>query len=180
MDETICWSAAQGGHLEVFIWLKEIGCPVSEQCFQLAAENGDLKMMKWMWKNECPLGKKEINASKAHHLHVIKWLRKKGYSWGPGAYDLPAIHGDVEALKYLKENGCPWGEWVTETAAFYGNVEFLKWAVENGCPYNAYRALLNAPHHVVVWARENGMTSAWTSLCIRFLKFTGLDLCSIQ
>jgi len=90
------------------------------------------------------------------------------------------MKGNVEMLKWMKENGCPWDEEVTATAAVNGNVEFLKWAVENGCPYNEYRALWDAPEHVVVWARENGLTS-WITFCIRFLKFTGLkERCLVQ
>jgi len=43
-------------------------------------------------------------------LPVIKWLRKKGYSWGNYVYAVSAIPAGNEIVQYMKENGCPWNE----------------------------------------------------------------------
>ena len=53
-DEDICWSAAQGGHLDVLNWAREHGCPWGMDLCAEAADHGHFHVLKWAREMGCP------------------------------------------------------------------------------------------------------------------------------
>jgi hypothetical protein len=53
MSSWATFKAAQSGHLEVLIYLKENGCSVHHLCIHRAVLNGHLEVFKWLYKNYC-------------------------------------------------------------------------------------------------------------------------------
>lgn len=47
------------------------------------------------------------NAARGGHLHILKWLRQKGYSWDASTCLHAAVSGYIEILKWAIENECP-------------------------------------------------------------------------
>jgi hypothetical protein len=54
LDPDICWSAAQGGHLDVIQWARENDCPWDANLCAEAAEHGHLHVLKGARKMGCP------------------------------------------------------------------------------------------------------------------------------
>jgi len=49
-----CSSAAEGGHLAVLRWLREIGCPWDAHTCARAAQGGHLEVLKWARRHDAP------------------------------------------------------------------------------------------------------------------------------
>jgi len=100
--DSLCYEAAEKGHLEMLKWARENGCPWDECTCSGAAGNG--------------------------HLEVLKWARENGCPWDVLTWIYAASRGHLEVLKWARENGCPRDEFTCYHAAFHGHLEVLKWA----------------------------------------------------
>ena len=158
----IMYRAAEGGHLEIIRWLRDIGCPWDDwvctaatqnghfdvlKCLRAygcswdfwtcaaAAEIGRLDILEWLYYNGCPLDECVFNsATEAGYFDIITWLREKRCPWDEYTCASAADKGHLEILKWLHENGCPWNEVACEYAADSGHLEILQYLHDNDCP----------------------------------------------
>ncbi len=104
----LCTYAAKYGYLDILKWLRENGCPWSEDTCVAAASMG--------------------------HLHILQWARENGCPWDEETCSSAAEYGHLDILQWARRNGCPWDEETCSSAADYGHLDILQWAIENGCP----------------------------------------------
>ena len=79
-EETISHFAAEGGNLEVLVWLKEQGLPITEGATETAAREGHLKELMWLRRQDPPVPWSEWacrGAAAGGHLGVLRWLRSQ-------------------------------------------------------------------------------------------------------
>jgi hypothetical protein len=106
-----CAFAAEGGHFDCLIYLREHGFSWNEQACEGAVKNG--------------------------HLDCLIYLRENGCPWDKWTCEGAAKYGHLHCLIYAREHGCPWDELTCESAAKYGHLDCLVYAKENGCPFNS-------------------------------------------
>jgi len=137
---TVCAAAAEGGHLEVLVWLRENGCPWCE----------DLEQLPRIW----PV---------SSYSALDFWLHVDCCA-------LAAKGGYLDVLKFLKEQDCPWDAWTLAGAAEAGHLDVLVWAREHGCPWDeeledwdkdCCALAFDGGHlEMLQWAREHHTTTA--------------------
>ena len=111
-DQQILYSAAEGGHKDIVIYLiEECSFKLDETTFSSAAISGNMELLKWLYENKCP--------------------------WNEDACSSAAIQKDLEILKFLREKGCPWDRYTTGNALMNGNPIIAKWAKDNGCKFDS-------------------------------------------
>lgn len=69
-------TAAYYGHLDIMIWLRDIGVLVTDNAFSCAAIKGYLYIMKWLYNNykHSYCSSAIEYAAKFNHFDVVKWL----------------------------------------------------------------------------------------------------------
>lgn len=74
----MCWKAASGGHLHVLKWLRSpaISCPWDERTPFHAAWHGHLELFVWALENGCPWNARECLAiaKQNHQQHILEWI----------------------------------------------------------------------------------------------------------
>ena len=155
--------AAVGGHLACLKFAFDSSCTESRKKLRkskihLNSESIDASQHAGAWSIIC------ANAAAYHgHLHILKYLRKRGCKWNTITTKQAARGGSIECLKYLLQHGCPcdaracsaaaregrlaclqflhknnipWDEKAYAAAALEGKIMCLKYLHENGCPWD--------------------------------------------
>jgi hypothetical protein len=96
-------------------------------------------------------------AACAGNLEIMKWCRKRGYSWDFWSCVYAARGGHLTLLQWCRRKGCPWNEVVCQCTASRGQLAALQWCVDNGAPWSRSLcerlARLNGHSAVVDWIR---------------------------
>ena len=110
LQNDICCDAAEGGSLELVIWLKGMGYDVAtDAAMKAAASAGQLKMV----------------------LH----LRSEGVSFGAHLLEPAAEGGALDMVQYLVlDASLPLNSSVIEAAAKGGQLHVVRWLRANDCP----------------------------------------------
>ncbi|CAB9519659.1 expressed unknown protein [Seminavis robusta] len=157
-------NAAEGGHLDILMWLRESEreCAWGNTCAK-AAQAGHAEVLKWARENGCPWDEEICwcAAIREGHLNVLKWARENGYQWNEDTCSLAAEYGRLEVLKWARANDCPWNAETCSSAAWapVGHLDVLKWAHQNGCPWDEHTCSCSLAHenwHILRWALAHG------------------------
>ena len=70
------------------------------------------------------------------HVHVLEWLRDKGFLWDASVCAAAAHAGDLPTLKWLLRRGCPWDKATTCRAAVEGHTAIVAFCRQHGCEYS--------------------------------------------
>ena len=99
-----CTYCAEGGHLDVLMWLKEYNFPWSIDTVYVAAKYGHLDVLKWAINNGCPNDHKTFEyAAKCGRLNILKWADENGYIFSRYTYVNLAKGGHLDALIWFKD-----------------------------------------------------------------------------
>ena len=110
IDERACAWAADGGHLEILKYLREV-----------AKAPWDWRIAAWAAKNG--------------HLHILEYLADRKFAFNTTACIAAAMHGHLDCLKYLRETAkAPWDSWAVRDAHYYKQPECLQYLLDNNCP----------------------------------------------
>ena len=137
-----CLKAAGDGHLELLEYFHdEMRISMNEYICQEAAEGGQLDVLIFIrncqWCNCCTWDADTVADVALHcaHMDILKWLNdSEEYEWGVLACSSAAGAGHLEVLQWLRERGCPWDGRTLSEATQNGHIELLEWARKNGCP----------------------------------------------
>jgi hypothetical protein len=167
--ESLCASAARGGHLEALQWLRDRGCQWdSWTCAAEAARGGHLAVLQWARASGCAWDARACEAAaRSGHLAVLQWLRANGCDWDASTCSVAARGGHLAVLQWARANGCDWDASTCSVAARGGHLAVLQWARANGCDWNAftYRMVQASGNAAMLeWARANGCPETWVMM----------------
>lgn len=49
-----------------------------------------------------------LSAVRGNHLHILRWLREQGCTFGAHTFVYAAFSGNLKILEWLRDEGCPW------------------------------------------------------------------------
>jgi hypothetical protein len=170
--------------------MRALGMPWDLVALSAAARHGHLEMFQWLHENGCPRHNSlmSLDVSQCEHLNILKYAFAHGYTLNDRVHKHAAGRGDLEmlgwahenipnnqsntficfcaaqngqfeTLKWLRERGYKWDERVCSGAADAGHLEMLQWARAAGCPWDektCESALYNGHFDVLKWAYEAG------------------------
>ena len=173
--------AAEGGQLDVVVWLKSEGCAWDNKMCVVAAQEGHLDLLKYARAHGCPCDEWICaSAAKGGQLHddcqwptpgqllslvaagegqfkVLKWLTEERLCiLEEQTFAYAASAGSMEMLRWLKDQECPWDSLACNGAA---SLEVLQWLRSNGCPWDGYTIEFSAARgqlEQLKWAHEQG------------------------
>lgn len=154
--------AAEGGHMDLLLWLKAQGCPLSVRVCELASKSNQLHILEWATSLDPPVPFSEKCCSWSAfwgHLRVLQWLREHGCPWDSDTCAWAAKGNQFEVLRWAHENGAEMGAATCAYSAELGNLEILKYARANGAPWDKRtRMWANRAGHseIVSYAIANG------------------------
>lgn len=169
-------AAAELGHIDYLVMLREHGHRWNETVSAAAARTGQLHCLKYLISNGCPSNDKVLIAAlQSGHHDCIKYALSMGTLW-PGniATDL-ARQGNLELLQCVINHNCTLSADATTVAAEQGNLVCLRYLLENGCPTDS-RACIEACRNSqlnclqVLHTFNASWSKACTSLAARFGK----------
>lgn len=164
-NKHLCDKAAEGGHLSILMWLREMGCPWSKSTCAMAAAGGHLVTLQWLRTNGCPWDRLVCtNAASGGHLAVLQWARANGCSWNAeGCLSSAAKHGHLHIIRWMHTTGHSWTQRKEETSLpsevsgdgeskpTWPSVIPDRWGME------AMEQAARGGHlHVMQWMRANG------------------------
>jgi hypothetical protein len=124
MDEVIVTAAAEGGSINMVLWLSERGL----------IDWDDTEFLQTML----------FQAGTTTQLELAKWLRERGAPWPDNFFDPEesdawycSTKEQFEFLKWAITSGCPWGDCFS--SEYCHDVEYDEgwdWLHEHGCPCN--------------------------------------------
>ncbi len=140
-DET-CQTAAAYGHLDMLKLLRQGNYYWDIYTCLMAAKNGQLECLQWSIENGCDFDVSYIYSDAAcfNQLHIIKWMRSKGYVWDSKTCANAAKNNHFELLKWLVKEGCELDINVYDVALRYfnfnsnNNADMLQWLKDSNCP----------------------------------------------
>ncbi len=140
-DET-CQTAAAYGHLDMLKLLRQHNYYWDIYTCLLAAKNGQLECLQWSIENGCDFDVSYIYSDAAcfNQLHIIKWMRSKGYIWDSKICVAATRSNQFELLKWLVKEGCELDSNVYNIALHYfnfnsnNNADMMQWLKDNNCP----------------------------------------------
>ncbi len=156
-------NAAEVGHLDIMKWLIENKYEIHYDSRQMAARCGNLDMLKFLaqcsseWRddvckyasigaslpclqwgidNGCKLDVSKVyyTAARWNELHIINWMRTKGYIWDSKTCKSAVKYDHFELLKWLVKEGCELDINVYNKAIKKNNQIVIQWLKDNGCP----------------------------------------------
>jgi len=68
------------------------------------------------------------------HLHILKWMKQRGYHWDGKVCSRAAYGGHLKVLKWAREQGCPWDEQAHSWAIWGGHKAVIDWGEQQGWP----------------------------------------------
>lgn len=124
--------AAQYGHFELLIWLREIGCGWDHSACKKAALGGQLSTLQWLRKEGCSWNETTcIAAVRADRCDILEWVVKNGCPLSQETFYKAAELGREDALNFLKDwLGKPSVK-ASILAAHSGHLHILRWLKEN-------------------------------------------------
>ena len=69
--------AAEGGHLDVLVWLRENGCQWNHLTCAEAACGGHLEVLRWAVANGCPWDAQRCLNEASHGNPVAEWIESQ-------------------------------------------------------------------------------------------------------
>jgi hypothetical protein len=151
-----------------------------------AAENGYLSIFEWADDNNCPfIIHAGDNAVKNGHVHILAWLKNRGYS---ANYTYSAtVHGRIDVLEWLKSNNTLEKSsdfWDFSGAVEKGDLSILVWAAANGMHipsvgWTSTWLCTHAARHghlkLLKWLRANDC--AWNKVtCYQAIKYGHIEI----
>jgi len=158
LKDASCLVASAGGHLDVLKWLL---CDLLDHptiinmeltLKRLSFLPHFLETMPQFCVSIC------LAAANCRQLHVLKWLKEKGFSLHRSICKAAVDTDCIELLIWLRENRCPWYEKICTRTAGNGCLEILKWAMSNGDKYDENTlksALVSGEPELVKWLLYN-------------------------
>ncbi len=128
------------GHLDMLKLLRKNNCYWDNYTCSVAARNGHLECLQWLIENGCELDVSYAysRAACCNQLHIIKWMRSKGYMWDSKICVAATSSNHFELLKWLVKEGCELNKHVYNVALCKvvenNNPEILQWLIDNNCP----------------------------------------------
>lgn len=105
-----------------------------------------------------------VEAAKHGNLHVIKWLRTKGFEWKEQICEIAVQHGHLHIIQWAASNEDTFRS--QHIAASCGQLEILEWIVSNNFPWNSYTCVRVSLYQSQVrqWIYANTFTgnNEWT------------------
>jgi len=127
--------AAQHGHVEILIWLRENGVEFDSWTCSRAAEGNQLATLQWLRASGSPCDERTCTRAASHgHIAVLEYAIGQGITCGAWTCMDVAWHGNLDMLKWLRERDVVWDEDTLVVSAENGHHELFKWAKDNGCP----------------------------------------------
>ncbi|AJF97290.1 ankyrin repeat protein [Pandoravirus inopinatum] len=166
---SLCRNAAGAGQLETLVHLRQRGARWDKETFEAAADSGHLGVFQYLYENGCPRedwvvtcrlaakghahlvdyalehglewsSQADYAAALGNHLDVLLVARTRGRPWTAKACSGAAAGGHLDLLKRVRADGCPWSGQTCMDAARNGHLDILTYAIENGCPMGEYAA----------------------------------------
>jgi hypothetical protein len=145
-------SAARGGHVEILRYLHASRCPSDHTVCSGAARRGHVEALAWLVDHDyrCRPDECLCDAALTGHLHVLRWLRSRGFDWADIDHPYPmsrfkfasaaASSGRVEVLEYVVREGFPVDRTAASAAAGGGHVAVLEWLRARQYPIDGWAA----------------------------------------
>ncbi len=152
--------AANYGHLDIMIWIHEMGCDVD--IFICTHAIRHLNVIKWLYNKNIIKHAEICNVAICNgQLDALQWMSNNEIIRLSAMHNLcetAARYGQLNILKWLRNQGYSWGVWVCRYSAGNGYIDILQYAIKNGCPYDdaKYYAIKNGHSDIVAWMTENG------------------------
>ncbi len=132
--EHVIWYSellAKRGHLNLLIWAKSKGCPITSGAIDKAAGNGRMQVLKWLETQNL----EQISGSggvDVYDLEIAKWLVANGYLIGENTANCAARMGNLELLEWAIDNGSFWPLYIIGETASFGHTHIMKWYKNRG------------------------------------------------
>jgi hypothetical protein len=98
-------------------------------------------------------------AAKAGRLHVLVFLRERGFEWNEWTCSVAAAGGHLDVVMFLCEHGCPGPERACSAAARWGHFHILEYLHAQGYPLTGEvldSAVVNDRFEIVTWLLQQG------------------------
>jgi hypothetical protein len=125
-NETVCYTAAKEGKLDMLKYAHENGCPLDEDICHIAARKGMLDILKYAHENGCPWDEDTcLFATSSGHLDCLKYAYEKGCPWDSRLFEM--TYREIKRMK-IKASIRSIGSNIRSVFAC------IQFAVENNCP----------------------------------------------
>ena len=143
-------NAAMSGHQAVVEWATANGARLRGHAMVAAAEHGHFELVLWMRERNCSMTER-TTAAAAHGgwLAILQYLRSGAFPcpWDASTCTMAARHGHLRVLRWAMEQGCPSTFSTWSAAALKGHVHILQWLHAGGHPLQGVsREDLGADH----------------------------------
>ncbi|PRP86460.1 hypothetical protein PROFUN_05379, partial [Planoprotostelium fungivorum] len=119
------------GRLDVIQWYEDL----SNEVLSYAALGGQMQVILFMRRHGVPLSRQAFTSAIAGgHLHIMQFLFESGVPLCETLTSQAAISGRLHLLQWLRQRGCPWDGTTAYQAALEGHIDVLKWCHASGCP----------------------------------------------
>lgn len=151
--------AATQNDLSLIKYLREIGCPMSPNTFEVACFNGDTGVMKYLMQSGCPSGKCVEYAASSANIATLEWLKNNGCRLEAGGFAAACLTGNIEVIRWFERNKSGWDDRVTSHSARSGNPSALQLVIDLGYRWGTETTKAAAgleSMSILVWLHENG------------------------
>lgn len=155
--------AAQGGHVHIIDWLKEIGRFHAWYAFRGAVRGGYIEIVRGLDLPSTERRGIHVNTTSEliydGHVDMLEYLWSEGYRIPHNIMTVAAEYDQLGVLKWAESIGFPITNDACYMAAANGDTDILQWMFTKGFPKHAKicaRAAGAGQLNTVVWLREQG------------------------
>jgi hypothetical protein len=126
-----------GGHLDILKWMRETypGCAFDARASIRSTSKNRLDCLMWLREHGCPWSENTMaHAAGKGNLEILKWAHENGCPWDDSTPNNAAITGKLESLEWLHENECPFNEDACRHAFDEEHWDCLEYLVDNELP----------------------------------------------
>lgn len=137
-DVAVAIELARGGYFEILKWARAVVNPIpwNHEVCDFAAEFGHMELVMWLRENKCPCTPRTmagIAANAGLAGTVLRRVRKTGATWDVATANNLARRGFLGTLMWAVQEGCPVDKATIAAAARGGHLDVLVWLRRNGC-----------------------------------------------
>lgn len=151
--------AASLNDLSLVKFMRRLGCPMSENTFEVFSYNGNLEALNYLMQKGCPSGRCVEYAASSENIRTLRWLRDNGGALTASSFAAACLTGNVEVIQWFERNNCAWDERALPYAARAGNIEAVELLVGLGFELTSQATKAAAgleSMEILVWLRQNG------------------------